>query len=127
MITPFPRASPSAFTTTGVVFSAFTYSIALLGSLNTSYLAVGILYFFIRFFEKTFEASIIAAFALGPNARIPSACIASTIPSASGSSGATKTRSILFSLANLTMFSLSITPIFTSSASREIPPLPGAQ
>ena len=85
------------------------------------------LYFFIRFFEKTLEASIIAAFALGPNARIPASSNASTIPAASGSSGATKTRSIAFSFANLTIFSLSITPMFTASASLEIPPLPGAQ
>ena len=43
------------------------------------------------------------------------------------SSGATKTKSMAFSLENATTFSISIAEIFTHSASKAIPPLPGAQ
>ena len=84
------------------------------------------LYFFIRSFEKAFEASIIAAFFLGPNVFIPSSRNASATPAASGSSGATITKSIAFSFANLTRFSASITDISTHSAYWAIPAFPGA-
>ena len=60
-------------------------------------------YFFIRFFENTLLPSIIAAFLRGPNAGIPCAASASTMPRHSGSSGATMTKSTLFSAAQRTV------------------------
>ena len=83
-------------------------------------------YFFIRFFENTLLLSMTAAFARGPKARMPAASSASTMPAASGSSGATKTRSTGFSCANRTTPSMSIAPMSTPSASAAMPPLPGA-
>ncbi len=90
--TPLPKASPSAFITIGAP-SFFIYSFAFCVSSNTSYFAVGILYFFIKSLENDFDDSICAAFLLGPNALIPCCSNASTIPADNGSSGATNTRS----------------------------------
>ena len=115
-ITPLPSASPSAFITAGYVFCSLTYFIASSLFVNTSYLAVGILYFFIRSLEKTFEPSIIAAFFLGPNVLNPSACKASTIPSTSGSSGATATMSTLSFFARATTPSISVAATSKHSA-----------
>ena len=126
IITPLPNAKPSALTTTGNSFLLSMYSTAFCALSKTSYSAVGMLYFFIRSFEKTLLASITAALAFGPKALMPAASNASTIPAASGSSGATNARSMLLSFANCTIFSLSITGISTQILSREIPPLPGA-
>ena len=88
MTTPFPRASPSALITTGIG-QLSRYSRAAAGSSNTSYAAVGMPYFFMRFLEKILLASITAAFLSGPKALMPSALRASTAPIARGSSGAT--------------------------------------
>ena len=124
IITPFPRASPSALTTIGA--AAFsTYASAFFISEKLSYAAVGIPYFFMSCFEKTLLPSIIAAFLSGPNVFMPLAFSASTAPSTSGSSGATTAKSILFSTANFTMPSISFAPIGTHSASAAIPPFPG--
>ena len=84
------------------------------------------LYFCIRSLAKDLLPSIIAAFLRGPKARMPAASSASTMPSASGSSGATITRSGLCSLAKATMPSMSVALIGTHSASAAMPPLPGA-
>ena len=51
-------------------------------------------YFFIRALEKALLPSMMAALALGPKARMPEASMASTMPMARGSSGATMTKSI---------------------------------
>ena len=95
MITPLPRASPSALMTVGIGAVAI-YSSALSTLSKTSQAAVGIEYFFINSFEKTLLPSIIAAFARGPKQGIPFSSKASTQPSTSGSSGATTANSILF-------------------------------
>ena len=58
-------------------------------SSNTSYSAVGMPYFFIRFLEKTLLPSMMAAQALGPKQGIPFSSKASTQPRTRGSSGAT--------------------------------------
>ena len=86
--TPFPSARPSALMTAGI--GAFSrYAIAFSASSKTAYAAVGIPYFFIRFFAKTLLPSMIAAFFRGPKQGIPMASSSSTHPSTSGSSGAT--------------------------------------
>ena len=88
IITPLPRASPSALITMGRgAFSAYRSASSIL--LNVSKRAVGILYFFMRFLEKTLLPSIIAASARGPKQGIPAASSASTHPSTRGSSGVT--------------------------------------
>ena len=88
MITPFPRARPSALITIGI-FCLLTYSNALFISLNISYFAVGILYFLINSLEKALLPSIIAAALFGPKHGIPRSESKSTRPSTRGSSGAT--------------------------------------
>ncbi len=93
---------------------------------NTSYAAVGIPYFFIRFFEKTLLPSMMAAFALGPKHLMPASSSASTQPSTSGSSGATTAKSIPFSVANAVICSISFAPMFTQTASAAMPPFPGS-
>ena len=60
-------------------------------SVNTSYFAVGMPYFFIRSLLNTLLASMRAAAALGPKAGMPASASLSTRPRASGSSGATTT------------------------------------
>ena len=125
--TPFPRASPSAFNTIGNFASVSRYLIAASGSVQFSYAAVGILYFFIKSFENALEPSRIAAFFFGPNARIPAASSSSTRPPTSGSSIPTITRSTSFSLAKATILSNSIAPIGAHSASAAIPAFPGVQ
>ncbi len=84
-------------------------------------------YFFISPLEKTFEPSSIAARAQGPKARMPASVILSTIPSAKGSSGATKTRSAEMSFAAEIIESMSVAFIGRHSAMSAIPALPGAQ
>ena len=69
---------------------------------------------------------MIAAALLGPKVLMPTALSASTAPSTNGSSGATTAKSILFSTANSTIFSMSFAPISTQVASAAIPPLPGS-
>ena len=124
MMTPFPSASPSALTTTGTG-EASIYAFASFSDVNTAYFAVGIEYFFIRSFAKALLDSISAAAFSGPKHFIPSACSLSTAPIASGSSGATTTKSIRFSFANAVIASMSVALIGTHSASRAIPPFPG--
>ena len=72
------------------------------------------------------EASIIAAFFLGPKVLIPASRNTSATPAASGSSGATITKSTSFSLAKARSFSASITDMSTHSAYSAIPAFPGA-
>ena len=124
-ITPLPAASPSALMTIGAP-SALIYALAASASVNTSYLAVGILYFFMRFFEKDLEPSISAAACTGPKALIPAALKASTAPLVNGTSGPTTASSTFFSCASLTRAALSVmdTPSM-HSASSAIPGLPG--
>ena len=66
-----------------------------------------------------------AAFAFGPKHAMPFSLSASTTPRTRGSSGATTAKSILFSTANSTIFSLSVAAIGTQLASAAMPPLPG--
>ena len=93
--------------------------------MKTSYSAVGILYFFIRFLEKTLLPSIAAAAFLGPKHLTPAASRLSTAPRTNGSSGATTAKSILFFNANSVIALISFAPISTHSASCAIPPFPG--
>ena len=124
-ITPLPAARPSAFMTIGAP-SALMYSLAATASVNTSYFAVGMLYFFISPLEKALEPSISAAACAGPKALIPASLKASTTPLVSGTSGPTTTSSTCFSLATLTMDSLSVMEISEiHSAKAAIPGLPG--
>ena len=78
--TPFPAASPSAFTTHG-------------GRAIASRAAVGTPAAAMTSFANAFEPSIRAAAALGPKTRKPNRRSASARPSTSGSSGPTTTRS----------------------------------
>jgi hypothetical protein len=78
-------------------------------------------------FAQLLLDSISAAARVGPSARSPRACSASTIPSASGSSGPTTVRSMRCPAAQSASRSISRAPIGTSSASWPIPALPGAQ
>ena len=113
--TPFPRASPSAFNTIGYL-DVSRYFIASSGESKFSYPAVGILYFFIKSFEKAFEPSRMAAFFLGPNTLSPASSNLSTIPPTNGSSIPITVKSISFSFAKSTNLSNSIAPMFTHSA-----------
>ena len=124
MITPFPSARPSALITVGIG-QVSRYSRAAFSSVNTSYCAVGMPYFFIRFLEKTLLPSMMAAALFGPKAGIPASCSASTQPNTSGSSGATTAKSIFCSFANLTIPSISLAPMSTQVASAAMPPFPG--
>ena len=125
MITPLPSARPSAFTTVGRG-AVSRYASAFSISSNTSYAAVGMPYFFIRFLEKTLLPSRIAAFLSGPKQGIPIAFSASTIPRTKGSSGATTAKSMPFSFAKATPPSTSFAAISTQVASLAMPPLPGS-
>ena len=125
--TPLPSARPSAFRTIGNFASVRRYSSAFSGSSKFSYAAVGILYFFIKSFEKALDPSRIAAFFLGPNTFRPRDSNTSTTPPTSGSSMPMIVRSISFSCAKSASFSNSIAPISTHSASSAIPAFPGAQ
>ncbi len=84
-------------------------------------------YFFISSLENALLASITAALALGPKAGMPASSRVSTMPRARGSSGATTTKSMAFSLAHFTMPSTSVAFTSTHWASWAMPPLPGAQ
>ena len=109
------RASPSAFNTIGYL-DVSRYFIASSGESKFSYPAVGILYFFIKSFEKAFEPSRMAAFFLGPNTLSPASSNLSTIPPTNGSSIPITVKSISFSFAKSTNLSNSIAPMFTHSA-----------
>ena len=85
------------------------------------------MYFFIRVLEKILRASMLAASAVGPKAGIPAASMASTMPRARGSSGATTTKSMAWLLAHFTMPSTSVAAMGTHWAMDSMPPLPGAQ
>ena len=124
--TPLPRASPSAFNTSGN-FACSKYTNASSAESKFSYAAEGILYFFIRSFEKALLPSKMAAFFLGPNVLIPASSILSTRPPTKGSSIPTITKSISSFLAKSTSLSNSIAPIGKHSATSAIPAFPGAQ
>ena len=85
IITPLPRASPSALITVGRGASLI-YSSASRALSNTLYSAVGMPYFFIRFLANTLLLSIAAAALVGPKQGMPQSLRASTAPSARGSS-----------------------------------------
>ncbi len=127
MRTPLPSARPSALRTIGNFACVSRYSMALSGSVKISYSAVGIPYFFIRFFEKALLPSMIAAFFLVPKTRSPFASRLSTRPAQSGSSWLQTTMSMPCSFANAACASKSMTPIGTHSAISAMPALPGAQ
>ena len=125
MMTPLPRARPSAFTTVGRG-AVSKYASAASSSVKLSYAAVGMPYLRIRSFEKTLLPSRIAARLLGPKQAMPRASSASTAPSTRGSSGATTAKSTSLSTANATMPAMSVAAMSTQVASRAIPPLPGS-
>ena len=125
MITPLPRARPSALMTVGMG-AVSRYASALSQSSKTSYAAVGMLYFFMRFFEKILEPSMMAALASGPKHGMPMASSSSTQPRTSGSSIATTAKSMAFSLPNFTMAGMSVAPMPVHTASSAMPPLPGS-
>ena len=83
-------------------------------------------YFFMSRLANTLLLSISAAFLSGPKQAMPACLSASTAPSARGSSGATTTKSMPFSLAKATMASMSFAPMGTRVASDAMPPLPGS-
>ena len=126
IITPFPAARPSAFTTIGVPFD-FTKSFAFLASSKISNHAVGMFSCLESFFVKTLLASSSAAFLVGPNTFKLSLSNKSIIPRASGASGPTIVKSIFFSLQNLLKPSRSSAFIGTFVATWDVPPFPGAQ
>ena len=125
--TPLPNANPSALTTIGASCVS-RYASALSISVKISHFAVGMPYLRIRFLEKILLASICAAYAVGPNAGMPSSSRRSTQPNASGSSGVTQTKSTFSFFASATMPSTSVA--FTSGMQRAtcaMPALPGTQ
>ena len=126
IITPFPAARPSALTTKGR-FICLIQLRALFKSVKVEYSAVGILYFFMRFLEKTLLPSSSAAAWQGPNIFKPFSSNKSTIPSDNGCSGPTIVSSIEFLTAKSISESKSDTEISTHCASLVIPAFPGAQ
>ena len=85
-------------------------------------------YFFINFLENALDASMIAAFLCGPNARKPLLSNMSTMPIASGSSGATTVITMSScALTNPSTPSRSVAAIGAHSAISEMPALPGKQ
>ena len=124
--TPLPRASPSAFSTIGIL-AVLRYSRASSALSNVAYSAVGMSYFFIRSLEKALLPSKMAAFLRGPKTLRPAFSKTSTTPPTRGSSIPTMVKSISFSLANATSLSNSIAPMGTHSAICAIPAFPGAQ
>ena len=83
-------------------------------------------YFSIRFRAKTLLDSIWVATLVGPKAGMPNLSKWSTMPEASGASGPTTTRSMLFSLAALPSASMSVGRRFRFSAIAAVPAFPGA-
>mmetsp|Transcript_4882 Transcript_4882/g.11345 ORF Transcript_4882/g.11345 Transcript_4882/m.11345 type:complete len:278 (-) Transcript_4882:820-1653(-) len=135
--TPLPAARPDALTTTSnglslMYLMAASSSPTPLKLLNS---AVGTLYLAMKSLQKALEPSNRAAALEGPNTLMPAAWSASTMPSTSGCSGPTATRSTPFALqksmtswkplvgdrSNLT-FLIVTRPTWTSC----VPPLPGA-
>ena len=84
-------------------------------------------YFSIRPLEKTLLDSMTAALARGPKAGTPAASMASTMPRARGSSGATTAKSMPWEAAQATITSTSSALMGTHRATWAMPPLPGAQ
>jgi len=113
MTTGYPKLSISL-----IASSKFVYSL---------YLAVGILCLIIKSLENDLLPSNVEHSLFGPNILRPSFSNSSTIPFTSGTSGPTTVKSILFSFANFTKFSISLSLIFTHCATFAIPALPGAQ
>src|SRR5713226_4922676 len=126
MITPLPRASPSALMTIGYCKRSQNRRASSLRS-NVPACAVGIPCSRINSFAKIFEDSTRAAALVGPKMRDPSAANRSTIPAASGSSGPTTVRSTRFSLAKRSSAARSVAEIAMFSPSSAVPAFPGAQ
>ena len=124
IITPLPSARPSALITIGAWCSSI-YALAFAASSKTSYFAVGMLKFLIRSFENALLPSIIAALLLGPKHGIPFPSSSSTMPSTSGSSGATIAKSIFSLMAKSLTASISVALMSTHTASFAMPPFPG--
>src|SRR5215471_16672403 len=80
-----------------------------------------------RSLVKPLEPSSCAAARLGPKALMPAAVRSSTMPAQSGASGPTTTRSMFCALQNAITAAWSATSSATTSQSRAMPALPGAQ
>ena len=121
-----PDAKPSAFITRGYL----DFSMKMLASFffeKTPKFAVGILYFLHIFFVKIFDPSSCDAIWLGPNTLILCLSKKSTIPSTSGFSGPTTTKSIfclrIKFLSEVKFFRF----IFIFVANFAVPAFPGKQ
>ena len=133
MSTPLPRARPSALTTQRPASSP-AKRLASAASENVFERAVGMWCRSMKSCENAFEASNCAARWLGPQMRRPFDLNKSTMPSASGLSGPTTTRSGFCSCANASSFGRSSALILTHSTgapflarrSWAMPALPGA-
>ena len=126
MTTPLPNASPSALTTTGKS-QFFAYSSAPSKSSKALYAAVGMPCLAINSLAKALLASNIAAFLTGPKALTPLSVRKSTSPPASGSSGATNTKSTPFLIQKSKIPSKSIGETGAQVAHSAIPAFPGRQ
>mmetsp|Transcript_5888 Transcript_5888/g.12254 ORF Transcript_5888/g.12254 Transcript_5888/m.12254 type:complete len:284 (-) Transcript_5888:407-1258(-) len=130
--TPFPAASPEAFTTCRSlgISSDSTYARASLTSVKFRYLAVGIPCSCKKSLEKALEASSSAAACVGPNTNTlgHSLARASTSPSTNGASGPTATNLAFVSFVKAMILTLSCFPPGTFSIlppSVAVPPFPG--
>src|ERR1035437_1754965 len=124
--TPLPEARPSTLKTHGTPI----FRRAILASARvtqTSASAVGMPYFFMNDFEKTFEPSSSAASLFGPNTGSCRLASSSARPSVSGSSGPTTVRSTFIFSAKSASSTVSDAPIGRHVACEAIPGFPGAQ
>ncbi len=89
--------------------------------------AVGILWRSMNCLAKTLLLSISAAFLDGPKTRSPRFSNSSARPIMRGTSGPTTVRPIFSRSAKPTSPAVSVSSMGTFSATRRVPPLPGAQ
>ncbi len=104
----------------------FSAALASSSEPHTVASAVGIAYFRMNSFEKTFDPSSSAARRVGPKMSMPRFWNSSTIPRVRGSSGPTTVRSIFSFSAKSASSMISATPMATQSATWAMPAFPGA-
>ncbi len=124
--TPFPAASPSAFTTYGPSRVA-RWATAASASVNVADNAVGTAAAAITSLAKAFEDSSRAAARVGPNTATQAAANASATPAARGASGPMTTRSTDSSAASAVTASASVMSMSAVSPIVARPGLPGAE
>ncbi|MBA7642456.1 hypothetical protein ES703_50149 [subsurface metagenome] len=128
IMTPFPAANPSAFTTTGKEnFPEFKISFASSGDSAISHPAVGILWRSMNCLANTLLPSNSAVLLSGPNIFKPLSSNSSTMPIVKGNSGPTTVKPIFSFAAKSASPWISEESIATFSAMLIVPGFPGAQ